>query len=207
MDIRPQRRTRAPRTRVNNQIRAKAVRTIDKDGKQIGILEISKAIALARESKLDLVEVSPNADPPVCRIMDFGKYRYLQVKKRRQSKRHQSVGKLKEIKLRPRIQKHDYDVKLRHAREFLQKGNKLRIRLIFRGREMAHRELGDNLLARLQGDLAELANVEMAPRRFGRNVLMIFGPSRPPRVQEHPPKGKGGSNAKDKDEQGSGKEV
>lgn len=205
--IRPQKKIRGPRIRKNTQIRAKAVRTIDKDGNQVGIIEISKAISLARESKLDLVEVSPNADPPVCRIMDFGKYQYLQVKKSRQNKRRQSVTKLKEIKVRPRIEKHDYDVKLRHAREFLQKGNKLRIRLIFRGRELAHKELGFDLLKRIESDLVGLGNVEMAPRSFGRNVLMIFGPVRQAKTHSDNTVKKDSEDAKDENKPGSGETV
>lgn len=202
------RRPRQPRIRVNNQIRARAVRTIDKDGKQLGILDTREAISLARESKLDLVEVSPRADPPVCRIMDFGKYKYLQMKKTRQARKHQAGGKLKEIKVRPRIETHDYQVKLRHGREFLSKGYKLRIRLVYRGRELAHKELGQNLLKRLEEDLKDVGHVEMPPRNFGaRNVVMMFAPAKTGRIRADEGRKKGENDAKAEDKAGSSEKV
>lgn len=152
------------------------VRTIDREGKQVGIIPLDQALALARSCKLDLVEVAPSTDPPVCRVMDFGKYQYQQMKKDRLARRKQFGGKLKEIKFRPRIEVHDYNVKLRHAREFLAKGYKLRIRLFYRGREMAHFELGDSLLRRLEADLGDIGHVEMPQKKFGRNVVMMFAP-------------------------------
>jgi translation initiation factor IF-3 len=200
-------RGKRPRVRINGQIRAKAVRTVDKDGKQVGILEISKAISLARASKLDLVEVAPHLDPPVCRILDFGKYQYLQMKKTRLAKKKQVGGKLKEIKIRPRIETHDYEVKLRHAREFLSKGYKLRIRLVYRGRELSHRELGDSLLVRIEKDLKDVGNVEMPPRRFGRNVLMVFGPARSGSPGDQKSQRKDDRDAKTEDEPSGGKKV
>lgn len=185
--------------RTNGQIRARTVRTIDKDGKQVGILTLEHALGLARASKLDLVEVAPNADPPVCRVMDFGKYQYQQMKKDRVARKKQVGGKMKEIKFRPRIEIHDYNVKLRHARDFLEKGFKVRIRLFFRGREMAHAELGNNLLRRLEADLADLAHVEMTPKKFGRNVVMMFGPHKAGKLRQAPDRRKDGADAKDKD--------
>ncbi|MCX6358104.1 MAG: translation initiation factor IF-3 [Candidatus Aureabacteria bacterium] len=152
------------------------VRTIDKDGKQVGIIPIDHALSLARASMLDLVEVSPNADPPVCRVMDFGKFQYQQMKKDRQGRKKQVSGKLKEIKLRPRIEIHDYNVKLRHSHDFLTKGYKVRIRLVYRGRELAHEELGRNLLKRFEMDLKDVGHVETPARTFGKNVIMLFGP-------------------------------
>ncbi len=194
--------------RVNGQIRARAVRTIDKDGKQAGIMTAEQALALARASKLDLVEVAPNLDPPVCRIMDFGKYQYQQMKKNRVARKKSVGGKLKEIKLRPRIENHDYQVKLRQAREFLEKGCKLRIRLVYRGRELAHTELGNNLLRRFGEDVKDLGQVEMTPKTFGRNVVMMFAP-RPGASRPRPPavERKGANDAKDEDKPLGGEAV
>jgi translation initiation factor IF-3 len=193
--------------RINGQIRAKLVRTIDKDGTQAGVLPIEKAMALARASELDLVEVAPNVDPPVCRVMDFGKYQYQQMKKNRLARKKQVGGRLKEIKLRPRIETHDYNVKLRQGREFLSKGCKLRIRLVYRGRELAHVELGDNLLKRLEEDLKEVGHVELPARRFGRNVVMMFGPHKG--AKAHPPveQKKGSGDAKTEDKPIGGEKV
>lgn len=182
-------------TKINNQIRARSVRTIDSDGSQAGVLPIDQALSMARSRGLDLVEVAPNLDPPVCKIMDFGKYQYQQMKKDRLAKKKQTGGKLKEIKVRPRIEVHDYNVKLRQSREFLAKGCKLRIRLVYRGREMAHSELGNNLLKRLEQDLGDVGQVEMPAKNFGKNVVMMFSPhkggkARPaakPAAQEHSP--------------------
>jgi translation initiation factor IF-3 len=186
--------------RINGQIRAKLVRTIDKDGKQAGVLPIDSALALARSSGLDLVEVAPTIDPPVCKVMDFGKYQYQQMKKDRMARKKQVGGKLKEIKLRPRIEVHDYNVKLRQSREFLAKGCKLRIRLVYRGRELAHVELGNNLLKRLREDLADVGHVEVPAKQFGKNVVMMFGPQKGGKA--HPAgeqkKGVGDAKAEDK---------
>lgn len=197
-----------PRIRINGQIRAASVRTIDREGNQLGILETRKAISLARASKLDLVEISPNVDPPVCRIMDFGKYKYLQMKKNRMARKRQAGIKLKEIKIRPRIDTHDYDVKLRHGREFLSKGCKLRIRLVYRGRELAHKEMGDNLLKRFEEDLKDLGQVEMPPKNFGkRNVVMMFGPVKIRKGSTGGKKTEGEKDAEAENETSSGKKV
>jgi translation initiation factor IF-3 len=194
--------------RVNGQIRARAVRTIDKDGKQAGIMTAEQALVLARACKLDLVEVAPNLDPPVCRIMDFGKYQYQQMKKNRVARKKSVGGKLKEIKLRPRIETHDYQVKLRQARDFLEKGCKLRIRLVYRGRELAHMEIGSNLLRRFEGDVKDLGQVEMHPKTFGKNVVMMFAP-RPGASKPKPTdaQGKDGNDAKDEDKPLGGEAV
>jgi len=186
--------------RINGQIRAKLVRTIDKDGTQAGVLPIDNALALARASGLDLVEVAPNIDPPVCKVMDFGKYQYQQMKKDRVARKKQVGGRLKEIKLRPRIEVHDYNVKLRQSREFLSKGCKVRIRLVYRGRELAHVELGNNLLKRLGEDLKDVGHVEVPAKNFGKNVVMMFGPHKGgkahPTVEQK--KGIGDAKAEDK---------
>ncbi len=184
------------------------MRTIDKDGKQAGIMTAEQALALARSCKLDLVEVAPNLDPPVCRIMDFGKYQYQQMKKSRVAKKKSMGGKLKEIKLRPRIEAHDYQVKLRHARDFLEKGCKLRFRLVYRGRELAHMEMGINLLKRIEADVKDLGQVEMYPKTFGRNVIMMFAP-RPGASKPRPAAGqkKDGDDAKAENEPLGGQAV
>ena len=194
--------------RVNGQIRARSVRTIDKDGTQAGIMTTDQALVLARASKLDLVEVAPNLDPPVCRIMDFGKYQYQQMKKSRVAKKKSVGGKLKEIKLRPRIETHDYQVKLRQAREFLEKGCKLRIRMVYRGRELAHMEIGSNLLRRFEEDVKDLGHVEMYPKTFGKNVVMMFAP-RPGASKQRPAvvERKDGNDAKDENKPLGGEAV
>ena len=141
---------------------------------QLGVLKLPDALKKAQEHGLDLVEVAPNADPPVCRIVDFGKYRYNLAK---QEKEKKSTGsKLKEIKFRVNIDSHDYETKLRHAEEFLDKGNKVRVALMFRGREMAHQELGMDLMLRVRNDLAGMALVEMEPKKVGKNVSMTLSP-------------------------------
>ncbi len=163
--------------RVNDRIRAPKVRTIGEDGGQIGIIPVEEALNLARERGLDLVEVSPQGDPPVCRIMDFDKYRYEIKKKERENKKKQSQSRLKEIKIRPNIDRHDYDVKLRHAVEFLQDGSKLRLTLVFRGREMAHQDLGRQTLDRLVNDLKDYSKVDSDYRKLGRRVTVVLSPT------------------------------
>jgi translation initiation factor IF-3 len=185
--------------RINGQIRAKMVRTIDKDGAQAGVLPIDEALALARTSGLDLVEVAPTIDPPVCKIIDFGKYQYQQMKKDRVARKKQVGGRLKEIKLRPRIEVHDYNVKLRQCREFLEKGCKLRIRLVYRGRELAHVELGTNLLKRIGEDLKDVGHVEVPPKNFGKNVVMMFGPQKGGKAHPAVEQKKGIGDAKTED--------
>jgi translation initiation factor IF-3 len=186
--------------RINGQIRARMVRTIDSAGKQVGILPLDQALTLARSCKLDLVEVSPNVDPPVCRVMDFGKFQYQQMKKDRQARKKQVGGKLKEIKIRSRIEIHDYNVKLRQARDFLSKGFKLRIRLFYRGREMVHTEFGQSLLRRLEEDLKDFGHVEMPPKTFGKNVVMMFGPQKvaKPKAAQEQRKDVGDAKVEDK---------
>ena len=152
------------------------VRTIDAIGKQIGILPIAEALALAREKDLDLVEVASTSDPPVCRVMDYGKYRYDQTKKEKIAKKHQHATKLKEIKLRPNIDNHDLGIKERRAREFLEEGHKVKVTVSFRGREMAHRELGREVLRKMGETLEDVGAVEMQPKITGRLMTMLIGP-------------------------------
>ncbi|MEO8351683.1 MAG: translation initiation factor IF-3 [Chthoniobacteraceae bacterium] len=161
--------------RVNGRIRAKEVRVImASTGQQLGVMRIQDAMRKAQELGLDLVEVSANAQPPVCRIVDFGKFKYEQSKHEKEKKG--SASKLKEIKFRVNIDQHDYETKLRHAEEFLDKHNKVRVQLQFRGREMAHQEIGMALMEEIKRDLATMANVEQEPRLMGRQVIMILAP-------------------------------
>jgi translation initiation factor IF-3 len=166
--------------RVNERIGVREVRVILDDGDesvQLGVLPTRDALAKARELGLDLVEVSPTARPPVCRIMDFGKYKYEQSKKAKQSKKRQHQVVVKEIKLRPKIEKHDYEFKKKHAIEFLEHGDKVKVTLMFRGREMAHTDLGRKLLDQLTEELKEFAKVESPARQEGRTMIMYLAPS------------------------------
>ena len=150
---------------------------IGDDGEQLGVLATRDALAKARELGLDLVEVSPTSRPPVCRIMDFGKYKYEQAKKTRVSRKRQHQVVLKEIKLRPKIEKHDYEFKKRHIVEFLDHGDKVKVTLQFRGREMAHADLGRKLLEQLSEELKDVAKVEAPPRQEGRMMILLLAPS------------------------------
>jgi translation initiation factor IF-3 len=161
--------------RVNGRIRAREVRVIlAATGEQLGVMKLSDAIRRAQEMGLDLVEVAANANPPVCRIVDFGKFKY-EAAKQEKDKKH-SGSKLKEIKFRVNCAEHDYVTKMRHAEEFLDKGNKVRIQLQFRGREMAHQELGMALMVRVRTDLVNMANVETEPKLMGKSVTMTLAP-------------------------------
>ena len=151
---------------------------IDSQGEQAGVMSLREGIELAKEEGLDLVEVSPNAEPPVCRIMDFGKYLFEQNKKAQSAKRKQKQVHVKEIKFRPGTDEGDYQVKLRKLVEFLENGDKTKVTLRFRGREMAHQELGANLLARVRGDLEEYAIVEQMPQMEGRQMIMVMAPKK-----------------------------
>jgi translation initiation factor IF-3 len=160
---------------VNQRIRAREVRVIvAASGQQLGILKIQDALRLAQQAGLDLVEVAPTANPPVCRIVDFGKFKY-EISKHDKDKKSSS-SKLKEIKFRVNISEHDYETKLRHAEEFLDKSNKVRVQLQFRGRENAHKELGMILMNKIAADLATMANVEQPPKLMGRAVTMTLAP-------------------------------
>ena len=166
------------RVRRNEEIEATEVRVIDAEGEQAGVMPLSDAIELAKGVGLDLVEVSPMAEPPVCRVMDFGKYLFEQNKKAKTSKRKQKQVHVKEIKFRPGTDEGDYQVKLRKLTEFLEYGDKTKVTLRFRGREMAHQELGANLLARVRKDLEEYAIVEQMPQMEGRQMIMVMAPKK-----------------------------
>jgi translation initiation factor IF-3 len=151
---------------------------IDDEGEQKGVMSLSEALELASEATLDLVEVSPNAEPPVCRIMDFGKYIFEQKKKSQSAKGKQKQAQVKEVKFRPGTDEGDYQVKLRNLKRFLENGDKAKVTLRFRGREMAHRELGRKLLDRVRQDLEELGVVEQLPQMEGRQMIMVLGPKK-----------------------------
>lgn len=162
--------------RVNDRIRVKEVRVISAEGAQLGILPIQEAIETAQKLALDLVEVAPEAKPPVCRIMNYGKYRYEQSKKTREARKKQTVIQIKEIKLRPKTEDHDFQFKARHAERFLKEGNKTKVTLMFRGREMVHTDRGKVQLDRFAETLKEIAVIEQRPRQEGRNMVMILTP-------------------------------
>lgn len=161
--------------RTNRRIRARELRVIGPEGEQLGVLQLEAALAKAAEYGLDLVEVSPMAKPPVCKIMDYGKHKYQEKKRANEAKKKQTVVKLKEIKFRPKTEEHDYAFKTRQIREFLEEGNKAKITVMFRGREITHRELGSAVLKRIETDLKEIAIVEQPPRLEGRLLFMILG--------------------------------
>ena len=152
------------------------MRVVDSDGTMLGVFPTSDAVGLAVERGLDLVEVSPNADPPVCKILDYGKLKYETQKKKTEARKKQKTIEIKEIKLRPGIDHHDYDVKMRSMRRFLGEGDKVKVTMRFRGREMAHQELGLRILHRVRDDLDELAKVEQLPRLEGRQMVMVVAP-------------------------------
>ena len=162
--------------RVNDQIDTAQIRLIDQDGGMVGVVTLHKALQLAYDAGLDLVEISPGADPPVCKLLDIGKYKYEQQKKQNEARKKQKVIEIKEIKMRPGIDDHDYDVKKRAMIRFLEEGDKVKITLRFRGREMVHSELGARVLERVRTDLAEVAKVEMSPRMEGRQMTMVVAP-------------------------------
>jgi translation initiation factor IF-3 len=164
------------RTRVNYQIRVPEVRVVDDEGEQLGVMETQKAIELAEEKGFDLVEVSPTARPPVCRIMDYGKYKYEKNKRAKQSKKKQHVVQVKEIKLRPKTEEHDFQFKRRHAEEFLSKHNKVKFTVIFRGRELDHKEMGMRLLRKMEEELSEVGVVERPAQFEGRLMTMYMAP-------------------------------
>ncbi|MCP5403869.1 MAG: translation initiation factor IF-3 [Novosphingobium sp.] len=162
--------------RYNNMINVDKVRVIDENGENIGVMYTNEAIEQAAEVGLDLVEVSPNADPPVCKFLDVGKYRYEAQKKANAARKTQKTQDIKEIKMRPNIDDHDYDVKMRNVHKFIENGDKVKVTLRFRGRELSHQQLGMDLLRRVQGDTDEIAKVEAYPRMEGRQMLMVLAP-------------------------------
>ncbi|HET6463468.1 MAG TPA: translation initiation factor IF-3 [Candidatus Krumholzibacteria bacterium] len=175
-------RPKAPRIRSNEQIRVPEVRVIGADGNQLGVMPTHEAIRMAREQGLDLVEVSPTSRPPVCRVMDFGKYKYELSKKQKQSKKKQHTFQIKEVKFRPKTEEHDYQFKKKHAEEFLEKHYKVKFTLMFRGREMDHKEMGYKILDRLKKDLEQVGTVDRNPEFEGRLMIMYMSPL-PSKVQ------------------------
>jgi translation initiation factor IF-3 len=169
----PQRET-GPR--INERIRAPEIRLIGADGENVGVITPERALVMAEEAGLDLVEISPNAVPPVCKIMDFGKYKYETQKRESEARKKQKIIEIKEIKFRPNTDKHDYEVKMRSVFKFLEEGDKVKITLRFRGREMAHQNLGRELLERVAEDTKDVGKVENFPKMEGRQMIMLIGP-------------------------------
>jgi translation initiation factor IF-3 len=161
---------------VNDRIRAPEIRLIGADGENIGVVTPSRAMMLAEEAGLDLVEISPNAEPPVCKIMDFGKFKYEQQKREAEARKKQKIIEIKEIKFRPGTDEHDYQVKMRSVLKFLEEGDKVKITLRFRGREMAHQQLGMELLNRVSADVGTTGKVESMPKLEGRQMVMMIAP-------------------------------
>lgn len=162
--------------RVNDRIRAQEIRLIGAEGENIGVVTPARAMALAEDAGLDLVEISPNANPPVCKIMDFGKYKYETQKRESEARKKQTTIQVKEVKFRPNTDTHDYDVKMRNVVKFLEKGDKVKVTMRFRGREMAHQNLGRELLERVAEDIQDLGKVENMPKMEGRQMVMMIGP-------------------------------
>lgn len=162
--------------RVNREITSPSIRLVDQNGNMVGVVPIAEGLALADRAGLDLVEVSPAASPPVCKILNYGKYRYEQQKKEHEARKKQKVVVVKEIKLRPVIDKHDLDIKMRSAIAFLAEGDKVRITMRFKGREMDHSEIGMNVINQVQSTLAEHAKIEQAPRMEGKQIAMMVSP-------------------------------
>jgi translation initiation factor IF-3 len=163
-------------TNINERIRAREVRLIDEGGGQLGVMATNEALKIAKERELDLVEVSPKATPPVCKIMDYGKYKYQIAKKAQEAKKKQATVQIKEMKLGLKIEEHDLSFKLKHLREFLEDGNKTKIIIMFRGREVLHRDKGEGLAAKVIEALKDVGQVEQKPRFDGRNIIIVFAP-------------------------------
>ena len=174
--MRSQEPARKDGPRINEEIRAREVHLIDKDGGNKGTVPIADALAAAQEAGLDLVEISPNAAPPIVKILDYGKYKYQEQKKAAEARKKQKVVEVKELKYRPMIDDHDYDVKMRAMSRFFEEGDKVKVTLRFRGREMAHQELGYKLLQRVREDTGTMAKVEAEPMSEGRQIVMILAP-------------------------------
>ncbi len=184
--------------RINEEIRIREVRVTGANGEQLGIMLTRDALKLAEEQHLDLVEVAPKAKPPVCRIMDFGKYRYEQQKRDKEARKKQKVITVKEVKLRPNIEQHDFDVKLKNAQRFIEEGNKVKVTIMFRGRELSHPEIGSEVLDRMAKAMEETVTVERAAKLEGKNMTMILSP----KAQNAKKSKKGGvANAQNQDSQ------
>ncbi|MEE8348148.1 MAG: translation initiation factor IF-3 [Acidobacteriota bacterium] len=163
---------------MNHQIRAREIRVIDEDGNQLGIMKPGQALGLAEERALDLVEISPTAQPPVCRIMDVGKFRYEQRKRAQEAKKRQKTTQVKEVKFRPKIDEHDFQFKKNHIVRFINEGNKVKATVMFRGREVTHADIGEQILRRVKDELEDTAEVERAPKLEGHTMTMILYPKK-----------------------------
>ncbi len=161
---------------MNEQINAREVLVVDADGTQLGVMKTSEALKLAQEKRMDLVNVAPAAKPPVCRLMDYGKYKYEQSKKDREARKKQKVNTVKEVKLRPNIDKHDFDVKAKRSKKFLENGDKVKVTVMFRGREITHPEIAQRLCDQLAKELEDYCVIEKAAKKEGRNMIMILSP-------------------------------
>ena len=162
--------------RVNTEIGVPRVRLVDERGNMLGVVPRNEALTMAANAGLDLVEVAPNADPPVCKILDYGKFKYEEQKKKNEARKKQKIIEVKEIKLRPSIDDHDYEVKMRAMNKFIEEGDKVKVTMRFRGRELAHQELGMNVLMRVRDDLDGIAKIEQMPRMEGRQMVMVMAP-------------------------------
>lgn len=170
--------TRETGPRVNERIRSDEIRLIGAEGENVGVVTPSRAMEMAIEVGLDLVEISPNAKPPVCKIMDFGKFKYEQQKRESEARKKQKIIEIKEVKFRPNTDTHDYDVKMRNVTKFLENGDKVKVTLRFRGREMAHLELGRRLLERVASDIVEIGKIDSMPKMEGRQMVMMVNPTK-----------------------------
>jgi translation initiation factor IF-3 len=162
--------------RRNRQIRAREVRVVDENGEQVGVLQTNEALDLAQERGLDLVEVAPNANPPVCRIMDYGKYRYQQQKKQQEARKKQTTVQIKEIKVRPKTDEHDFNTKVKHVRRFLESGDRCKVTVFFRGREIVHKDRGQDILQRVYEAVEDIAKMEQEPKSEGRTMNILLAP-------------------------------
>lgn len=162
--------------RTNREIRAREVQLIDSEGKNHGVVQFPDALAMAEQAGLDLVEIAPNSVPPVCKILDYGRFRFAEQKKAAEARKKQKVVEIKEIKLRPGIDEHDYDVKMKAVRRFFEEGDKVKVTLRFRGREIAHQDIGYRLMTRVKTETATLAKVELEPSMEGRQMVMVLAP-------------------------------
>jgi translation initiation factor IF-3 len=169
--------------KINRQIRADKVRVIADDGRQLGLMNFFEALKIAEDSGLDLVEIAPNAKPPVCKIIDYGKFRYQLTKKEKESKKSQHQVKVKEVKLKPNIDIHDFNTKVKHAKDFIEKGNKVKVTCTFRGREMLHKDLGYGLVKKFCDELDELASIESQIKSIGRSISTVLAPAGKKRIK------------------------
>ncbi|MCC7409331.1 MAG: translation initiation factor IF-3 [Phycisphaeraceae bacterium] len=194
----PIKRETGKRLRINHQINISPVRLVDDNDEQVGIIDVHEAIKKAKEAGQDLVEVAPQARPPVCRIMDYGKWKYQQKKKEQKARSHSKQSELKEVRVRPKIDDHDLDIKVEKAREFLGEGDKVQFTMLFKGREMAHREIGLQLMREIRDGLADISKIDSEPRMMGKRMTMVLSPerkSKPPAPKPAPAPAPGGAPA------------